>query len=158
MILKKHNYDAYEIIKEYSKHLSLGEQIITKETTGKILAEKEKSINEGTPPLEYKLNSLNQIMDTYYKLDAIGFGIRELKQLKSLIVKINLSNDIPYYESVPKFIKDVEEQYDCKLGFEKKIDELKTEFGKIKIEIRNYMIYKLNLILVRYYIDFFNRV
>ncbi|HZB98595.1 MAG TPA: hypothetical protein VE226_01195, partial [Nitrososphaeraceae archaeon] len=54
-----------------------------------------------------------------------GFGLKELKLLKYIVVEISKSNNIinPYL-AVKKFFDDIKEQYDTKLGFEPKIMEM----------------------------------
>ena len=62
----------------------------------------------------------------------MNFGLKELKQLRSIIVEISEANGIPFDEAGPRFLKDIEEHYDTKLGFEKKINEMKAETSKNK--------------------------
>jgi hypothetical protein len=61
----------------------------------------------------------------------MGFGIHELSFLSNTVNEIAFANEIPSKNAVKKFLADVEEQYDKKLGFESKIDKLKTEVNKL---------------------------
>ena len=60
----------------------------------------------------------------------MGFGLHELSFLSNTVNEIASANDIPSKKAAKKFLADVEEQYDKKLGFESKIDKLKTELNK----------------------------
>ena len=45
---------------------------------------------------------------------------------------------MPIWEAVTKFLNDIEDQYDNKLGFEAKIKELRTTMEKLEDEIPQY--------------------
>jgi hypothetical protein len=55
----------------------------------------------------------------------MGFGLKELELLKSIVTEISKSNNIinPYH-AFEKFFDDIKDQYDTKLGFERKIKEM----------------------------------
>ena len=61
----------------------------------------------------------------------MGFGLHELSFLSNTVNEIASANDIPSKKAAKKFLADVEEQYDKKLGFESKIDKIKTELSKL---------------------------
>ena len=45
---------------------------------------------------------------------------------------------MPVLDAVTKFLNDIEDQYDNKLGFEAKIKELRTTMEKLEDEIPHY--------------------
>jgi hypothetical protein len=57
-------------------------------------------------------------LSVYNELENIGFSSVELKRLLDTIINIMTSNNISYWLAIDKFIKDIETQYDPKLGFE----------------------------------------
>ena len=61
----------------------------------------------------------------------MNFGLKELKLLWNTIVEIADANSIPREQAMSKFFKDIEQQYDDKLGFESKIDKLQVEVNKL---------------------------
>ena len=65
------------------------------------------------------------------KLEQMGFGLKELKLIWHTINEIAEANNISSDQAVQKFFKDVEEQYDDKLGFEPKLDTLRSEFSAL---------------------------
>jgi hypothetical protein len=67
----------------------------------------------------------------------MGFGLKELTLLWQMIGEISDANQISHLEAVPKFFKDIEEQYDSKVGFEKKVDEKRGELAIINRELTN---------------------
>jgi cell division protein FtsB len=62
------------------------------------------------------------------------FGLEELKLLWNTITEITVANNMPLNEAQRKFFKDIEEQYDNKLGFESKVQNLKTEVNTLTQE------------------------
>ena len=65
------------------------------------------------------------------------FGLKELQQLWNIVSEIAGENNIPYNKAVSKFLKDVEVQYDNKLGFESKVTEKKNELALLNNQINN---------------------
>ena len=62
------------------------------------------------------------------------FGLEELKLLSNTINEIAVANNMPLNEAQQKFFKDIEEQYDKKIGFESKVQNLKTEVNTLTQE------------------------
>ena len=54
----------------------------------------------------------------YKELEDMGFGLKEQKLLWYKVREIGGANQKSPKEAVQKFLKDVEEEYDAKLGFE----------------------------------------
>jgi hypothetical protein len=67
----------------------------------------------------------------------MGFRLKELRQLWDNLLEIAKANKISHRDVVSKFLKDIEEQYDSKLGFEKKVNEKKGELALINRELNN---------------------
>ena len=102
------------------------------------LAHKLQTLKITTDRMEKNLAKLNQddrFTDTqsiyiqktcqwYNELASIGFGSRELRILLHTIIDITNSNGITQWLAVDKFFKDIENQYDAKLGFESKKEGL----------------------------------
>lgn len=65
------------------------------------------------------------------QLASKGFGLKEIRRLLNTIIEIAAANNIPEDK---KFILDIEQQYDEKLGFESKIRVLREEIRKSEIE------------------------
>lgn len=72
--------------------------------------------------------------DLYNELAIAGFGIKELKRLLDTIMNIAMANQISYWVAIGKFFRDIETQYDAKLGFESAKDKLITEINMLKEE------------------------
>ncbi len=115
---KGHGYNAYEIINEYLKPRSLKLDIATKEAHIRSLSEQKASLNNSILTLESQVNLHTQTMNIYYYLEGMGFGLKELKQLWHSIREIAEANNIPPKDAVSKFLQDIDEQYDNKLGFD----------------------------------------
>ena len=76
-------------------------------------------------------------MNIYSNLEGMGFGLKELKQLWHSIREIAEANNISPKEAVSKFLKDIEEQYDDKLGFDSKVKEKEEELAQLKNKINH---------------------
>jgi hypothetical protein len=77
------------------------------------------------------LNSYSPTISALKELETMGFGVKELKLLWHTINEIAVANKLPVYEAQQKFFKDIDEQYDKKLGFESKVQNLQLEINKL---------------------------
>jgi hypothetical protein len=138
---KYYNYDAHEIVKEYKQIESLRyEMEAIQGIVDSIKKTRDDTLKE-LRFLEERENYSRQSLDTLLELSYSGFGLTELKQLKNIIIEIAVSNDISIFKAGKKFFKDVENQYDNKLGFETKINEIRTEMKKLENEMPGYKEY-----------------
>jgi hypothetical protein len=122
-----HRYDVYKIISEYNDFRSVKDE--TKAASCRLLKlEKgEQDLKDKIAKLEIQYESVTQTMNTYSELEKLGLGLKELKQLLSTIMEIAKANDIPNDKALNRFFRNIREQYDNKLGFEKKVDEKMME-------------------------------
>ena len=65
----------------------------------------------------------------------MGFGLKKLQFLWTTVNEIAFENHLPVQKAVEKFLSDLEQQYDSKLGFESKIKDLRDEFNKLNHEL-----------------------
>jgi hypothetical protein len=138
---RNHNYDIQSILKDYKEIETLRQQIkIIQDGITTYHPIKENLLNE-VNKLNEQISFSKQTINTYTELYNAGFGLKELKQLSKTILEISLANKISLFEGVSKFLKDIEDQYDDKLGFEKKVSELKAEMEKLKDEVPEYKYY-----------------
>ena len=132
---KEHGYDAYKIIQEYTRSLSIKLEIETEQGKLRGLQKKEMDLITSLSNLESKVCNHKITMDTYTQLEGMSFGLKELRQLWDTIREIAYANNISSDEAVSKFLKDVKEQYDKKLGFEPEIKEKEKELYNLKSQI-----------------------
>jgi hypothetical protein len=100
----------------------------------KMLQNEFNHLSQKCSSLEIMVNSHEQIISLFKDLDGMGFGLEELKLLWNTINEIAVANNIPLNEAPQKFVKDIEEQYGNKLGFESKVQNLKTEVNTLTQE------------------------
>ena len=72
-----------------------------------------------------------KILHALSELQAMAFGIKELKQLWLTISEIAKANTIPAEQSVSGLLKDVEEQYSDRPEFEGKVNEKRNELTQL---------------------------
>jgi hypothetical protein len=89
------------------------------------------ALNQQYSNLQEIVASCNQSLSAYGKVADMGLGLKELKLLRHTIIEIAGANSIPREEAVHKFLKDVDEQYDTKLGFERKLDMARIELNRL---------------------------
>ena len=138
---KTYNYNILDILKEYKQIQSLRKERDHIQNDINLNAPLRQSLLQQVDLLNSKLDVSRQTMKIYQELNAMGFDLKKLKQLYCTIFEISLANHLPVQDAVTKFLHDIEDQYDSKLGFETKIKELNSIMDKLKDEIPNY---KLN--------------
>jgi hypothetical protein len=119
--------DPFRILQEYA-----GWQSVKDETTaasGRLinLGKDEKELNGKIEAMKTQQVTLTQTMNEYSELKGMGLDLKELKQLVSTIMRVASANGIPNDKAADKFFMDIQEQYDNKIGFERKVEEKMTE-------------------------------
>jgi hypothetical protein len=138
---KNFNFDATRIIKKYEEIDSL---VTEKERIQNQIDYKEKLKNKWESEildLEDRKNYYIQTINTYTELHKLGIGLKELKQLTNIIYESALANGFDVKTSIRKFLKDVEDHYDDKLGLEKEVNDLKEKKENLEKEVPEYEYY-----------------
>ncbi|KAA2282080.1 hypothetical protein [Candidatus Nitrosocosmicus sp. SS] len=138
---KNFDFDVTRIIKKYEEIESL---LTEKEILQSQVVQKEKIKNRlelESLSLEDRANYYIQTINTYTELHKLGIGLKELKQLTNIIYESSLANGFDVKTSIRKFLKDVEDHYDDKLGLEKEVNDLKEKKEKLEKEVPEYEYY-----------------
>lgn len=130
-----HGYDATKIINEYMKALSLELEIKSNEDKVQALQKQTTVLNNSVLTLQSQVNMHRQTLYTFSELEAMKFGMNELQQLWYTILEIAEANNASSQQAVSKFLKDVEGQYNRKLGLENKVNEKRNELAQLNGEI-----------------------
>jgi hypothetical protein len=85
--------------------------------------------------LKQSLDFYKQELSSYHELEAAGFDLEKLKLLSNTIKDIAKANNVPKDQAQQKFYKDIEEQYDNKLGFESQLNRLRSEIVTVNINL-----------------------
>jgi hypothetical protein len=133
--IRQYDYDVEKVINEFSdlEHLRLQRKNL--QETILFLEDTNRKLQEQRAGNEVFVNKHNQLIKVYEDLDAMKFGIKELWFLRETVMEIALENGIPHEEAVTKFLLDVELQYNNKLGFQSKIDSLRSEANRLRVEL-----------------------
>jgi hypothetical protein len=86
---------------------------------------------------EQRLCLCQQRLGLYDELEKMGCGLNELNLLRNTILEMSVNNNIYHVLAFKKFFKDIEDQYDVKLGFEQKIEEMEKLLIRKKQEFHN---------------------
>src|ERR1051325_4452846 len=129
--LRQYGYDVVKIISEFSDHESHVTRRQMLESSVKMLKIELNYLSQQCSFAQNTLNSHIPTISGLKELETMGFGVKELKLLWHTINEIAVANNIPLNEAQQKFFKDVEEQYDNKLGFESKVQNLQLEINKL---------------------------
>lgn len=138
---KDQDFDASKIINEYKEIESLRQARNLIQTVIDLNSPVRNELLNEIAKLQEQMNYSKHPMNIYNELFKIGFGLKELKQLYSTILEIGLANKINLDETVSKFLKDIESQYDNKLGLETTINNLQSEKKKLEDEVPQYQWY-----------------
>ena len=109
---KEKGFYADAILQEYLKSLSLKLELKTNEDKIRSLQGQISQLTQQVSILESKIDQHRLTLDIYSQLQAMGFGLKELRQLWDLIGEISDANQIHHRDAVSKFFKDIQEQYD----------------------------------------------
>jgi outer membrane murein-binding lipoprotein Lpp len=113
-----------------AKHQKLQDNVATEEQR---LNEVIRYRMEG----EQRLSVCQQRLGLYYQLENLECGLKELTLLRNTIFEISSNNDIQPLSAFKKFLKDIETQYDVKLGFEEHIEETKKSLKSKQEELHS---------------------
>jgi hypothetical protein len=128
--IKQYGYDVSKVVNEFSNFEFLKLKMNTLQQDIQTLETKLASLNKQCYMTEVKVLFHNEAISNYTKLESIGFGLKELTLLWGIVNEVSEANNIPLDQVPSKFITDIEEQYDKKLGFESKLEKLQTEVNK----------------------------
>jgi len=138
---KQYRFDVTKILTEYRRINSLTSELkLTQHQIDEISSTKDKLRND-LYSLNERVNFHTQTINTFIELQNIGFGLKELKQLSNTVMESALANDLSVQVSVKKFFTDLYKHYDNKLGFEKRVEELKSQIKDIENQLPGYKQY-----------------
>ena len=129
--LRQYGYDVGKVISEFSDNESHVTRHQMLEHSVKMLQSELNYLDQQCSFAQNTLNSYSPTISALKELETMGFGVKELKLLWHTINEIAVANNMPLNEAQQKFFKDIEEQYDKKLGFESKVQNLQTEINKL---------------------------
>jgi hypothetical protein len=132
---KEYEYNTSLLIKEYKDFESLRSYVTLMRDEIKLKQQLLQDLQKEISNLEVMSYNYNQTMSTYEELKHIELGLKELKQLKGLITEVSSDNDVQPAEALQRFLKDLEKNYDSRLGLESKIKLLQIEIERLNNKI-----------------------
>ena len=124
----EYGYEPKKVLEEFDdiQHLAHKRQALKITTDG--MEKNLAKLNQDDYSLRHAIDLHSENLSVYNELASIGFGSKELRILLHTILDIANSNGITQWLAVDKFFKDIETQYDAKLGFESKKERLNLRF------------------------------
>ena len=130
-------YDANTIVSKVSDFEKL--QLVEKELKDSVdfLTRKKDKLESDCQFFGSQIDAHSQTLAKYRELEDMGFGLKEQKLLWHKVREIGIANQMNQKEAVQRFLKDVDEEYDAKLGFEPKIQKSKSELQDNALKMQN---------------------
>jgi hypothetical protein len=135
---KNQNFDTAKILNEFLTSMSLKLTIKANESKVKELGVRIASMQSMFSYWHSQTQLHKQAIDTYNELQAMGFGLDELKRMLYAVMEISECRNIPTAEAVSLFIRDVEEHYHGCLLFKDTVNSKRNEVQSLKNLIINY--------------------
>lgn len=130
--IRETGYAVMEIVKTYSDYLTMKNVTSNMQQTCSILEKDISGLGENEANLERLISLHSQTLAELKELARLGIGIKELRMLRSIIGEVAMANGLNTSDNSAwkKFFVDLE-QYDTKLGFERKIQDHKVRLRKL---------------------------
>ena len=129
--IAEYGYDPKRVIAEFNDIYYLDGKKRALEITTKELEDSVARLRQHDSSLQDKIYLHSENLSVYNELADVGFGSSELRTLLDKIINIAKANDIDPWSAVKKLFKDIETQYNTKLGFEPQIENLKIELQSL---------------------------
>jgi predicted nucleic acid-binding Zn-ribbon protein len=133
--ISQKDYNVEEVIEEFSDIESARNNYSHYKASITDLQMKCNDLKQEYSVLKQSVVLFEQKLSLYHELEAAGFDLEKLKLLSNTIKDIANANNIPESQAVQKFYKDIEEQYDDKLGFESQLNKLRSEIATVSINL-----------------------
>jgi hypothetical protein len=158
-VLHELQHSGYEPIMITEKLSSIG-SLQTREDELQIsITNKEERLRKNTEECaryEEKLDSHRMSLGLYGKLERDGIGLKELGSLRNIVSEISAChNNLRPYFAFKKFCRDIESQYDKKLGFEGRIASMNEQLQKSQQNLHHIL---LEYAQKKNVLDFFNEL
>lgn len=132
--IAEYGYDPKKVLEEFKDTQYHQDNLRTLKIAIDEAQKYNEKLDSQNSSLLKSINLHSKKADIYNELENAGFGIKELKSLLDTIINIAGSNEINYWLAINKFFKDIETQYDTKLGFESEIEKLVREIKNLNEE------------------------
>ena len=140
-VLHELQYNGYEPITITEKLSSIESLQIREDKLQISITKKEEKLRKDTEECakcEEKLDSHRMSFGLYGELERNGIGLKELGLLRNTVYEISAChNNLGPYFAFKKLIRDIEGQYDKKLGFEGRIANMNEQLQKYQQELRH---------------------
>ena len=130
--IAEYGYDPKRVLAEFNDIYYLDGKKRALEITTKELEVSAARLSQHDSLLQDKIYLHSENLSVYNELADLGLGSSELRTLLDKIINIAKANDIDPWSAVKKLFKNIDTQYNTKLGFEPLIENLKIELQSLK--------------------------
>jgi cell division protein FtsB len=134
--LKESGYNFLAISSQYTDHKQLESSNRSLQIQNAILERKNRQYEERVKISEQMIESKSQMQWQLVKIEAMGFGLKQLTWLYNVINEITEANGFSETDgyAVKIFQDQVQRNYNPLLGFKKRIEDLKEDFNNLQIQ------------------------
>jgi predicted nucleic acid-binding Zn-ribbon protein len=129
--VSQRGFDVGKVINEFSDLDSMRKEYRSYQVGIPDLTKKLEELKGECYSVEQIISSHNQTLSVFRELEEMKFDLKVLKLLRNTVNEIASANKIPPEQATQKFCKDIDEQYDDKLGFELKLKQLRLETDSV---------------------------
>ena len=131
--ISKENYDPVQVLAKIADYEDLKHD--SNYYKAEIILKKEilANLNQDIHNQKNELRSNNITLDTINQVEAMGFGIYQLRTLSNMLNKINEGNNQSFDGIRKEFFDDVK-NYEDVFGSRREIDRLKTELKILEVQ------------------------
>ena len=133
--ISQRGYDAGKVVDEFSDLDSMRKYYRHYKEEIPKLKMKYDDLKNRCSSLEQTINSHNQTLSVLKQLEDMDLNLKVLELLWNTITKAAIANNIPPEQAVQKFCKDIEEQYNTKVGFELQVSRLRSEYEMVSTKL-----------------------
>jgi hypothetical protein len=125
-LVREYGYNLLAIATQFSAHEQLKSSVRRLQVQESILQRNARELEEKVKISEQIIESKSQMQWVMVKLEARGFGLKQLRWINNVVKEIAEANGFSETDgfAVKMFLDQVERNYDTLLGFEKRINEV----------------------------------
>jgi hypothetical protein len=135
-LIRESGHNLLALAAKFSDREKLNSSIRQSQVQISILERNVRQLEEKAKVSEQIIESKSQMQWVMVKLEAMGFGLKQLSRLYNVIKEVTEANGFSETDgyAVKMFLDHVRRNYDPLLDFEKRIEEYRVEFHNLDMQ------------------------